>query len=129
MQEEEDQRRRDELAREAEEKAREAAAVKPPPIESMLAGSPRKNLFDSFDNASTGPREPSDKSAEKLIRKYGWIHMKYNNKKVKIRQLTDQLRKRNKRLRELVTELLDYLTPEISSESDDQEWSTQKMQD
>ena len=69
----------------------------------------------------------TDSSAQKVVKKWGWLHIKYLKKKDKIRRLKTQLKKKTDLLVDLIQAAQSALVCEFSSESEEMELGESKM--
>ena len=81
----------------------------------------------SFSSGSGERPLVTDSSAQKVVKKWGWLHIKYLKKKDKIRRLKTQLKKKTDLLVDLIQAAQSALVCEFSSESEEMELGESKM--
>ena len=81
----------------------------------------------SFSSGSGERPLVTDSSAQKVVKKWGWLHIKYLKKKDKIRRLKTQLKKKTDLLVDLIQAAQSALMCEVSSESEEMELGESKM--
>lgn len=85
-----------------EEKAKQESQRAPDFVATILQTTPRRNLMTSYSSGSGERPLVTDSSAQKVVKKWGWLHIKYLKKKDKIRRLKTQLKKKTDLLVDLI---------------------------